>query len=77
MLGNFTHQLLKGQFVNQEIRRLLVATNFAKGNGSGAVTMGLPDTTSRWSGLAGGLLLSTGQTEFDNNLAIVKVPWLR
>ena len=49
ILGNFTHQTLKGQLANQQVRRLLVTTNFTESNSTRAVTMGLLYTAGcRW-----------------------------
>ena len=45
VLGNFTDEALEGELADQELGRLLVATNLTKGNGTGAVTMGLLDSS--------------------------------
>lgn len=47
VLSNFTNETLEGQLADEELSRLLVATNFTESDGSRAETMGLLDTTSR------------------------------
>jgi hypothetical protein len=49
VLGNFSDETLEGQLADQELSRLLVTTDFTKSDRTGAVTMGLLDT----SGTAG------------------------
>jgi hypothetical protein len=44
ILGDFTDQALEGQLADQELRRLLIATNLTESDGTGLVTMGLLDT---------------------------------
>ena len=46
VLCNLTDKTLEGKFADEELRRLLVATNFTEGDGSGAETMRLLHTTS-------------------------------
>jgi|SRR5882762_9345312 len=46
ILSNFTNEPLEGEFPDEQLGRLLVATNFTKGNGSRAETMGLFHTSS-------------------------------
>ena len=46
ILRNLTNQPLEGQLPNQQLRRLLVATNFTKGDSSWAETVRLLYTTS-------------------------------
>jgi hypothetical protein len=57
VLGNLTDKTLEGQLADEELGRLLVATNLTKSDGTGAVTVGLLDTTGSGGGgrLAGGL----------------------
>ena len=55
VLGNLTNETLEGQLADQELGRLLVTTDLTKGNGTGAVTMGLLDTSGGGSRLASGL----------------------
>ena len=45
ILGNFPDETLEGQFADQELSRLLVTTDFTESDGTGAVTMGLLDTS--------------------------------
>ncbi len=58
----FTHcvrtehdQALEGQLADEQLGRLLVATNFTKSDGTGAVAMGLLHTSGRRGRLASGL----------------------
>ena len=55
VLGNLTDETLEGQLADQELGRLLVTTDLTKGNGTGAVTMGLLDTSGGGGRLASGL----------------------
>ena len=55
VLGDCTHQALEGELADQELGRLLVATDLTQGDGSGLVAMGLLDTAGRGRGFAGGL----------------------
>ena len=45
VLGDFTDQALERQLADEEFRALLVAADFAEGDGSRAVTVGLLDAT--------------------------------
>lgn len=51
VLSNFTDQALERQLANKELSRLLVATNLAKGDGTGPEAMRLLDTagSSLWN----------------------------
>jgi len=55
VLGNLTDETLEGQLADQELGRLLVTTDLTKSDGTGAVTMGLLDTSGGGGGLASGL----------------------
>ena len=55
VLRNFANKALKGELADEELGRLLVATDFAKCDGTRAVTMGLLDSTSGGCRLAGSL----------------------
>jgi len=55
VLGDLTDQALEGKLADQELSRLLVATDLTKGDGTGPVAMGLLNTTGGGSGLAGSL----------------------
>jgi hypothetical protein len=46
VLGNFTDETLEGQLADEQLRRLLVATNLTESDGTRAETMGLLYTTS-------------------------------
>ena len=65
VLGNLTDETLEGELPDQELSRLLVATNLTKSDGTGAVSVGLLDTTGRRGRLAGSLggELLTGSLE--------------
>lgn len=43
VLGNLTDETLEGQLADEELSRLLVATNLTKSDGTGLVTVGLLD----------------------------------
>ena len=61
VLGDFPDKTLEGQLADEELSRLLVATDLTKGNSSGTVTVGLLDSSCSRSGLAsclGGQLLT-------------------
>jgi len=45
VLGNFPDETLEGELADQELSRFLVTTDFTEGDGTGAVTMGLLDTS--------------------------------
>ena len=47
VLSDLTNKPLEGQLADEELRRLLVATNLAKSDGTRAEAMGLLHTTSR------------------------------
>ena len=55
VLGNLADETLEGELADQELGRLLVATDLTKSDGTGAVTMGLLDTSGGGGGLASGL----------------------
>jgi hypothetical protein len=55
ILGDFTNETLERSFADQKIGRLLVFANLAKSDGSGAVTVGLLDTSGGGCRLAGSL----------------------
>ena len=52
-LGDFTDEALEGQFADEELSALLVATNFTEGDGTRAEAMRLLHTTGLSGGLAG------------------------
>ncbi len=61
VLGNLTDETLEGELADQQLRALLVATDFTQSHSTGAVTMRLLDTTGSRGGFAsslGGELLS-------------------
>ena len=65
VLGNLTHKTLEGQLADEELGRLLVATNLTQGDGTGLVAVRLLDTTGGGGRLAcglGGELLTGGLT---------------
>jgi hypothetical protein len=49
------YQALEGELADEELRRLLVATNLTESDGTRLIAMGLLDTTGRRGALAGGL----------------------
>ena len=53
VLGDFTHQTLKGKFADQEFRGFLVPTDFTKGHSTGAVSVRFLDAAGGRGGLAG------------------------
>jgi hypothetical protein len=59
VLGDFSDETLEGQLADQELSRLLVTTDFTKSDCTGAVTMGLLDTSGttdmsdEWPSLSG------------------------
>lgn len=55
VLGNLTDETLEGKLADQELGRLLVATDLTESDGTGLIAMGLLDTTGRGGRLAGGL----------------------
>jgi hypothetical protein len=61
ILGNLTHKTLEGQLANEKVGGFLVTTNLTKGDSSGAVTVGLLDTSGgggRLTSSLGGKLLA-------------------
>ena len=63
VLGNLADEALEWQLADQELGRLLVATDFAEGDGARAVSVWLLDAAGGWGGLArslGGELLARG-----------------
>jgi hypothetical protein len=65
VLSNFTDKTLERKLADQKLSGLLVTTDFTKSDGTGSVTMGLLDTTSRGGRLTGSLgseLLTGGLT---------------
>ena len=65
VLGDLTDETLEGELSDEELSRLLVATNLTKSNGTGLVTVGLLDTTGGGGGFAsclGGELLAGSLT---------------
>jgi hypothetical protein len=55
ILSDFTDQALEGQLADQELSRLLVATDLTESDGTGLVTMRLLDTAGRRCGFASSL----------------------
>ena len=47
VLSDFTDQPLEGELADEQLRRLLVATNFTEGDGTGAEAVRLLHTTGR------------------------------
>lgn len=54
VLCDFTDETLEGELADEELGRLLVATDFTESDGSGPEAMGLLDTTGGGGSLAGG-----------------------
>lgn len=50
-----THQALEGELADEQLSRLLVATDLTESDGTGLVAVRLLDTAGRRSALAGGL----------------------
>lgn len=50
-----TYQALEGELADEELSRLLVATDLTESDGTGLVAVRLLDATGRGSALAGGL----------------------
>jgi histone H3 len=48
VLGDLTNKTLEWQLADEELGRLLVATNLTKSNGTRLIAMGLLDTSSGW-----------------------------
>jgi histone H3 len=55
VLGNLADETLEGELADEELGRLLVATDLTEGDGTRLVAMGLLDTTGGRVGLAGSL----------------------
>lgn len=55
VLSDLTDKTLEGQLADEELGRLLVATDLTESDGTRLVAVGLLDTTGRGGGLAGGL----------------------
>lgn len=63
VLGDLTNQALEWQLADQELRRLLVATDLPESDGAGLVSVGLLDASGgrgRFAGSLGGELLARG-----------------
>ena len=61
ILGNLTNQTLERELADQQVSRLLVTTDLTKSDGSGAITVGLLDTScggGRLTSRLGGKLLT-------------------
>jgi len=55
VLGDLADEALEGELPDEELGTLLVPTDLAKGDGSGAVPVGLLDSTGGGGALTGGL----------------------
>ena len=55
VLTDLADETLEGQLADEEVGRLLVTTDLTEGDGSGAITVGLLDTSGGGGRLAGGL----------------------
>ena len=55
VLSDLADEALEGSLADQEVGRLLVLPDLAKGDGSGTVAVGLLDASCGGRGLAGGL----------------------
>ena len=55
VLGDFTDKTLEWQLADEELSRLLVATDFSESDGTRLIPMRLLDTTGGWGSLAGSL----------------------
>ena len=55
VLGDFSDEALEGQLADEQLGRLLVATDLTKSDGTGAVTMRFLDAASGRRALASGL----------------------
>ena len=47
VLGDLTNETLEGELADEQLRGLLVATDFTEGDGTGPEAMGLLDTAGR------------------------------
>lgn len=73
VLRNFANKTLEGKLADQELGRLLVATNLTQSDSTGLVAMRLLDTTGRRRGLAGGL----GRKLLTGDLATGRLAWVK
>lgn len=55
VLGDLTDETLEGELADEELGRLLVATDLTESDGTGLITVRLLDTAGRRGGLAGSL----------------------
>ena len=55
VLGDFTDETLEGQLADEQLGGFLVASDFTERNGAGSVSVGLLDSSSDGSRLAGSL----------------------
>ena len=53
VLGDFTDKSLEWELADQQLSRLLVATDLSESDGAGAITMGLLDSSGCWCGFPG------------------------
>ena len=53
VLGDFSDQTLEREFADQQLSRLLVASDLSQSHGAGPVTMGLLHATGGWRTLTG------------------------
>ena len=54
-MRDLTNQTLEGELADEELSRLLVATDLTESDGAWLISVWLLDTTGRWCGLASGL----------------------
>jgi hypothetical protein len=64
VLGDLTNKALERSLADEKVGGLLVLADFAEGNSSGAVAMGLLDTTSGGGRLASSLEKKKGEFMF-------------
>jgi hypothetical protein len=85
ILGDFTHETLEGELADEELRGLLVASDFVEGDGSRPEPVGLFDTTG---GLVGAFAGSTHRSELimrcdmsqvraDSDIPVYEEPFLQ
>ena len=55
VLSDLADETLEGELADEELSRLLVATDLTESDGTRLVTVRLLDTTGRWCGLASSL----------------------
>ena len=55
VLGDLTNETLEGELADEELSRLLVATDLTEGHGTWLVPVWLLDTSGGWRALAGSL----------------------